>query len=76
MAKAEAKHPELRGAVDYVLTFSELSEVFRALGIDLERMPEDNKEQSSSGGRTYARTGGVSEAVRITLERDRSRQDG
>lgn len=67
--KAEAKHPELRGAVDYVLTFSELSEVFRALNIDLERMPEDSKEQSSSGGRTYARTGGVSEAVRITLER-------
>lgn len=67
--KAEAKHPELRGAVDYVLTFCELSEVFRALDIDLERMPEDNKEQSSSGGRTYARTGGVSEAVRITLER-------
>ena len=67
--KAEAKHPELKGAVDYVLTFSELAEVFRALDIDLERMPEDNKEQSSSGGRTYARTGGVSEAVRVTLER-------
>lgn len=67
--KAEAKHPDLKGAIDYVLTFSELSEVFKALDIDLEAMPEDNKEQSSYGGRTYARTGGVSEAVRITLER-------
>lgn len=67
--KAEAKHPELKGAVDYVLTFSELSEVFKALEIDLELLPEDNKEQSSYGGRTYARTGGVSQAVRITLER-------
>ena len=43
--------------------------MFKALDIDLEAMPEDNKEQSSYGGRTYARTGGVSEAVRITLER-------
>ena len=67
--KAEAKHSDLKGAIDYVLTFSELLEVFRALEIDLESLPEDNKEQSSSGGRTYARTGGVSEAVRITLER-------
>jgi iron only hydrogenase large subunit-like protein len=67
--KAEAKHPDLKGAVDYVLTFSELLEVFRALELDLESMPEDSKDQSSYGGRTYARTGGVSEAVRITLER-------
>jgi iron only hydrogenase large subunit-like protein len=67
--KAEAKHPDLRGAIDYVLTFNELLEVFNALEIDLKSLPDDSKEQSSVGGRTYARTGGVSEAVRITLER-------
>jgi iron only hydrogenase large subunit-like protein len=67
--KAEAKQPDLAGAIDYVLTFNELDQVFQALGIDLSRMPDDNKEQSSLGGRTYARTGGVSRAVEITLDR-------
>jgi iron only hydrogenase large subunit-like protein len=67
--KAEAKQPDLAGALDYVLTFNELDQVFQALGIDLSRMPDDNKEQSSLGGRTYARTGGVSRAVEITLDR-------
>jgi iron only hydrogenase large subunit-like protein len=67
--KAEAKHSDLKGAIDYVLTFNELSEVFKALEIDLKSLPDDNKEQSSYGGRTYARTGGVSQAVETTLER-------
>ncbi len=67
--KAEAKNPELAGAIDYVITFDELDQVFKALEMDLSQMPEDNKEQSSYGGRTYARTGGVSQAVNITLQR-------
>ncbi|QTL99024.1 iron hydrogenase [Iocasia frigidifontis] len=67
--KAEAKVPELKGAIDYVLTFDELKEIFQALTIDLTTLEEDNKEQSSYGGRVYARTGGVSEAVKITVER-------
>jgi len=67
--KAEAKVPELKGAIDYVLTFDELNQIFTALDVNLSEMKDDNKEQSSLGGRIYGRTGGVSESVRITLER-------
>lgn len=67
--KSEAKVPKLKGAIDYVLTFNELEQIFEALEINLEKLPEDNKTQSSFGGRIYGRTGGVSKAVEITVER-------
>lgn len=67
--KSEAKLPELRGAIDYVLTFSELKEVFDALKINVSGLGDDRREQSSHGGRLYARTGGVSKAVQDTLDR-------
>lgn len=67
--KAEAKEKDLIGAVDYVLTFEELQLIFEALSIvpkDLEGMP--TIEYSSRCGRLYARTGGVTEAVKSTIE--------
>ena len=67
--KGEAKAPELKGAIDYVLTFDELNQVFAALELNLTQSPEDNKEQSSIGGRIYGKTGGVSAAVKMTVER-------
>lgn len=67
--KGEAKSPELKGAIDYVLTFDELNQVFAALELNLTQSPEDNKEQSSIGGRIYGKTGGVSAAVKMTVER-------
>ena len=67
--KAEAKLPDLKGAIDFVLTFDELTQVFDALAINLSQYPEDNKEQSSFGGRIYGKTGGVSTAVELTVER-------
>lgn len=67
--KAEAKIPELAGAVDYVLTFRELKEIFASLEIDLETLDEDNREEASFAGRVYARTGGVSKAVGRSVER-------
>lgn len=67
--KNEAKDKELEGAVDYVLTFRELEEVFKALEIELHSMPDDHKEQSSLGGRIYGRTGGVSESVEMVVKR-------
>ncbi len=67
--KAEAKEPDISDAVDYVLTFQEVQELFEVAGINLADMPEDERDHSSTAGRIYARTGGVSRAVQTTLDR-------
>jgi iron only hydrogenase large subunit-like protein len=67
--KAEAREQSLRGAIDFVLTFQEAQELFKILNIDLAEMPDTEKEFSSAAGRNYAWAGGVSAAVRHTLER-------
>lgn len=69
--KAEAKEKDVQDAVDAVLTFQELQQIFVAVGINPEEMEEDESEHSSTAGRIYARTGGVSEAVTATLQRIR-----
>lgn len=67
--KAEAKEKDVSDSVDYVLTFQEIWDVFEAAGIDPSEFEEDLRDHSSKGGRIYARTGGVSEAVLSTLDR-------
>lgn len=67
--KAEAREPDIAGAVDYVLTFQETREIFDAMRIEPAKLEENEKEFSSRAGRIYARVGGVSEAVKSTLER-------
>ena len=62
--KAEAKEKDLNDAVDFVLTFAELEEIFKAFEIDLSSLKGiPSIDYSSKGGRLYARTGGVSIAV-------------
>ena len=61
--KAEIREPGLEGAIDCVLTFEELQDIWEALGIDFSAMSEDEHEHSAAAGRMYARTGGVSRAV-------------
>lgn len=67
--KAEIKEPELKGAVDFVLNFRELQEIFNVLGIKLKDLTGDDKDQASFGGRVYARTGGVSFSVKTVVNR-------
>ncbi len=67
--KAEAREADISDAVDYVLTFQEISDVFQRMGIDPALLPEDMRDHSSRCGRIYARTGGVSEAVQDALNR-------
>ncbi len=67
--KAEAREPDVAGEVDYVLTFQETKEIFDGLGISLLEQEDKVREYSSEAGRIYARTGGVSEAVKATLAR-------
>ncbi len=66
--KAEAREKDLAGAVDYVLTFQEVKNIFDALAIDPAVMEESEKDHSSKAGRIYARKGGVSEAVENTVK--------
>lgn len=66
--KQEARQPDIADAVDYVLTFQEMQNIFEALGIDPVSMPDQKKNHSSKAGIIYARAGGVGEAVKSTLE--------
>ncbi len=65
--KKEAKEQDIKDAVDYVLTFQEMGEVFEIADLNVETLEEDEKEHSSKAGRIYARTGGVSQAVKETV---------
>lgn len=69
--KAEAKEEDIRDAVDAVLTFKEVQQIFQAVGINPAALAEDPSQHSSTAGRIYARTGGVSQAVADTLNRIR-----
>ena len=66
--KTEAKEPDIADAVDHVLTFQEMQEIFDKADIHPESCPESDKDHSSRAGRIYAHTGGVSEAVQRTVE--------
>lgn len=67
--KAEARQPDIADAVDYVLTFDEVGQMFADAELNLPHLPEDMSDHSSTAGRIYARTGGVSKAVQSTLDR-------
>ncbi len=58
--KAEAKDPKVEGAVDAVLTFAELKEMFIARGITPENLaPEKFSGPTPNLGRLYAVAGGL-----------------
>lgn len=62
--KAEAKEEDIKDAVDYVLTFHEVQLIFDALKIEPDKLKGVPAiDYASRGGRLYARTGGVSQAV-------------
>lgn len=67
--KAEAKERDISDAVDFVLTFQELSQIFDSLDIDLNSLEEDDEEHASRSGRIYGFTGGVSKAVSDTVNK-------
>lgn len=67
--KAEARDKDIADAIDYVLTFQEVQDIFNIMNINPAEMEESEKDHSSRAGRIYAYNGGVSEAVKVTLER-------
>jgi len=66
--KAEAKEPDISDAVDFVLTFQEIGDIFDAAGVIPAECEDDQRDHSSTAGRMYAITGGVSQAVKKTLD--------
>ncbi len=62
--KVEMKQPDLKGVVDYVLTFEELRAIFAAREMNPAEFDPITAGEPSSYGRMFARTGGVSESVR------------
>ncbi|MCR4431862.1 MAG: 4Fe-4S binding protein [Tepidanaerobacteraceae bacterium] len=62
--KTEAKLPELEDAVDCVLTFEELSAIFEAYKMEMEKLEvKMPMTDASHDGRIYGHTGGVSTAI-------------
>lgn len=67
--KKEAIIDDIKDAVDFVLTFKELEEIFNALEINPPELEEENRVEASYSGRVYARVGGVSKAIQLSAER-------
>ena len=66
--KKEAREPDIADAVDYVLTFQEVKDIFDAADIHPEELYDARKEHASKAGRLYARCKGVSQAVKEMVE--------
>lgn len=67
--KAESREKDVADSTDFVLTFQEVKDIFKIAGIDPETFEEDLRDHSSTAGRIYAHTGGVSEAIESTLHK-------
>lgn len=73
--KAEAREADIKDSTDFVLTFQEVQDIFDFAQINPADMREDERDHSSRAGRIYAGVGGVSEAVRMTVERINPHRD-
>ena len=65
--KAEAQLDSVKPYVDAVLTFEELQALFDSRNIDIMILGEDVLDNASYYGRIFARSGGLSDAVRQGL---------
>lgn len=74
--KVEALREDVKGYVDFVLTYEELMGMFVSKGIELSNVENENMEDGSSAtGRGYGVAGGVAEAVKAAiLEMDPERE--
>ncbi len=62
--KMEIKKDDIKDAVDLVITFEELQAMLDAMNIELEKCEDSMLDNASFYGRLFARSGGVSEAVK------------
>lgn len=66
--KMEFKKEEVKPYIDSVITFEELQALFDSRGIDITLMHEDVLDNASYYGRIFARSGGLSDAVKQGLK--------
>ena len=66
--KAENQLDSVKPYVDVVLTFEELQALFDSKDIDLTTLEEDVLDNASYYGRIFARSGGLSDAVKEGLK--------
>lgn len=66
--KMEIKESDINEAVDFVITFEELQAMLDAMDIDLTKCPETALDNASYFGRIFARSGGVTDAVKQVIE--------
>lgn len=65
--KMEFRKEEVKPYLDSVITFEELQALFDSKDIDITTLMEDNIDNASYFGRIFARSGGLSDAVRQGL---------
>ncbi len=65
--KAEAQLETVKPYIDAVLTFEELQALFDSKNIDITQLGEDVLDNASYFGRIFARSGGLSDAVKQGL---------
>ena len=66
--KMEFKKEELKQYVDCVLTFEELQALFDSKDLEITELEEDVLDNASYYGRIFARSGGLTDAVRQALK--------
>lgn len=66
--KAEALLDTVKPYVDAVLTFEELQALFDSRDIEITELPEEPLDNASYFGRIFARSGGLTDAVRQALK--------
>ena len=66
--KMEFQKPEVSPYVDSVITFEELQALIDSKSLDITAMQEDVLDNASYFGRIFARSGGLSDAVRQALK--------
>jgi len=66
--KMEVQKDEVKDYVDCVLTFEELQALIDSRNIEIDKLPEDVLENASYFGRIFARSGGLSDAVKEAIK--------
>lgn len=68
--KMEIQQADIKGSTDYAISFEELCALFDAKGIDVGACEELELNNASFFGRIFARSGGLSEAIKHVIEQN------